>query len=105
MLASQDSRDDRIELSTAASGFAWVTTHSKRQRTRLGRLLMFRYGFWRWGAYVPPITDEAIYPDFIRWGLRLHSGWDACVGYDLLAANAKSDAFLRRFYVRHCGGR
>ena len=105
MDASSHPRDERIELSTAANGFAWITTYSKHQRSRLGRLLMFRYGFWRWGASVPAITDEAIYPDFVRWGLRIHSGWDNWVGYDLLAANAKSDAFLRRFYAKHGGDR
>lgn len=66
---------------------------------------MFRYGFWRWGVYLPAITDEAIYPDFVRFGLRIHSGWDNCSGYDLLAANAASDRFLRRFYEKHCASR
>ena len=93
---------ERVDLTTTASGFARVSTFSKRQRTRLGLLLMFRYGFARWGVYVPPITDEAVYPDFVRPGMRIHTGWDNRMGYDLFASNSKSDAFLRRFYAKHC---
>jgi len=92
-----------IELRTAANGYAWITTPSRRERLWLGLLLMFRYGFWRWGTYVPPITDEAIYPDFIRGKKRILTGWDNWVGYDLLANDPESDRFLRAFYERHVG--
>jgi len=92
-----------VELRTAANGYAWITTQSRRERLWLGLLLMFRYGFWRWGTYVPPITDEAIYPDFIRGKKRIHAGWDNWVGYDLLANDPESDQFLRAFYERHVG--
>ena len=93
------------ELRTAANGYAWITTPSRRERLWLGLLLTFRYGFWRWGTYIPPITDEAIYPDFIRGRKRIHAGWDNFVGYDLLAGDAESDKFLRAFYERHVGHR
>lgn len=92
----------RADLGTAANGFAVVTTQSKKVRFRLGLLLMFRYGCWRWGPRIPAIADAAIYPDFIRGRLRIHSGWDNWLGYDLLAADPESDAFLRRFHARHC---
>jgi hypothetical protein len=58
-------------------------------------------GFWRWGIYIPPITDEAIYPSYIRWGLKIMSGWDNWVGYDFLSANAKTDHFLEQFIGKH----
>ena len=93
---------DLVELQTAANGRAWITTHSRRRRLWLGFLLTFRYGFYRWGAWIPPIADEGIYPDFIRGRLRIHAGYDNWVGYDLLASNADADAFLRRFFQRHC---
>ena len=92
------------QLNTAASGFAWVTTHSRLRYWRLCITLVFRYGFLRWGRYVPPITDEAIFPDYVRFGLRIHAGWDNWTGYHLLAANERSSAFLQRFYLKHCGG-
>ena len=96
---------EQIDLSTAANGYALVSTFSSRQRLRLGLLLVFRYGFLRWGVYVPPITDDAVYPSFVRWGMRIHSGWDNWIGYDLLASNEKTDAFLRAFYAKHCAPR
>ena len=92
------------QLNTAACGFAWVTAYSRLEYWRLSLLLVFRYGFVRWGRYIPPITDEAIFPDFVRFGLRIQAGWDSWMGYDLLAANERSDVFLRRFYAKHCGG-
>ena len=90
------------QLHTAANGYAWITTHSRSEYWRLGFTLVFRYGFVRWGPYIPPITDEAIFPDYRRWGLRINAGWDNWMGYDLLAANERSDTFLRRFFLRHC---
>lgn len=97
-----DRDPERIDLTTAANGFACISTFSRKQRRRLALLLVFRYGFLRWGVYVPPVTDDAIFPDFVRWGMRIYSGWDNWMGYDLLAANAKSDVFLRHFYAKHC---
>jgi hypothetical protein len=90
------------QLNTAANGFAWLSTHSRREYWRLCLLLVFRYGFVRKGRYIPAITDEAIFPDYVRFGLRIQAGWDNWMGYDLLAANERSDAFLRRFYAKHC---
>jgi len=93
---------EQIDLSTAANGYALICTFSHKQRLRLGLLLMFRYGFLRWGPYVPAITDDAVYPAFVRCSMRIHSGWDNWIGYDLVAANPKTDAFLRSFYAKHC---
>jgi hypothetical protein len=93
---------EQIDLSTAANGHALISTFSPRQRRRLGLLLILRYGFLRWGRLVPPIADAAVYPDLIRWGMRIHSGWDNWIGYDLLASNQKTDEFLRGFFTRHC---
>ncbi len=96
------STDESIRLTTAASGFAWIYTSSRRQHRNLGLLLVFRYGFLRWGIYVPPITDDAIYPDYWRWDMRIHSGWDNWMGYHLIATDPVSDRFLREFYAKHC---
>jgi hypothetical protein len=93
---------DAIELNTAANGLAWITTFSSRQSRRLSLLLMFRYGFWRWGIWIPAITDEAIFPDFVRFRLRVLAGYDHWMGYHLLADNPGSDVFLRQFYAKHC---
>ena len=97
-------RGSNAQLSTAANGYAWITTHSRSEYWRLALILVFRYGFIRWGRYVLPITDEAIFPNYVRRGLRINAGWDNCMGYDLLAANERSDTFLRRFHHKHCGG-
>lgn len=93
---------DAVLLSTAANGFAHLSTLSRRQRTRIALVLMFRYGFWRWGIWLPPIADDAIYPDFIRGSKRILAGWDSWSGYDFLADDPESDAFLRTFYEKHC---
>ena len=93
---------DRVSIDRAANGHVWLTTRSQRRRLWLGFLLMFRYGFWRWGSWVPPNTGEAVYPDFIRGGLRITAGWDTWVGYDLLSDNEATDGFLQRFFERHC---
>jgi hypothetical protein len=95
--------DEEVHLTTAANGYAMLSTRSARQRRRLGLLLMFRYGFWRWGIYVPSVTDDAVYPSFRRFGLRIESGWDNWIGYDLLACNEASDEFLRQFHAKHSG--
>lgn len=96
--------EERVEIHRAANGFADVTTFSPRQYQRLSLLLMFRYGFLRWGIWFPPILDEGIYPSFRRWEKRILAGWDNWFGYYLLADNAESDVFLRAFYAKHCTG-
>ena len=94
--------DSTVSLLTAANGYARITTFSRWQRTKLVLLLTFRYGFWRSGTSIPPITDDAIYPDFVRGRKRILAGWDNWFGYDFLANDPESDAFLRSFYDKHC---
>jgi len=93
--------EKEIFLDTSASGHHWIYTESRMKASRIGRLLSFRYGFWRWGLYVPPITDEAIYPSYVRWHLKIYSGWDNWVGFDFLSANEYTDEFLEQFSARH----
>lgn len=91
-----------VELSTAANGYAQVSTFSLWQRLRLGFLLTFRHGFGRsWGPFVFPVADEGIYPNFIRGKKRLLCGYDNWVGSYFLADDPESDRFLREFYYRH----
>ena len=91
-----------VEIHVAANGFARISTFSQWWRMLLCLLLTFRYGFWRKGPWGRAVTDEAVYPDFVRGTKVIHSGWDNCFGYDFLAANEESDEFLRTFYERHC---
>jgi hypothetical protein len=93
---------DAVSMHDAANGFACISTFSAKKRARLGLLLMFRYGFWRWRVWLPSVSDNASYPAFIRRGMRIETGYDNWSGYDLLATNDASDGFLRAFYVRHC---
>ena len=94
-----------VELRTAANGYAWVSTFSLWQRLWLGFLLTFRHGFWRSrGPFVFPVADEGVYPDFVRGDTRIHCGYDNWVGSYFLAADSKSDRFLREFYDRHVAG-
>ena len=93
--------DKSIYLDKAANGHNWLHTESRREAKRLGRLLSFRHGFFRWGIYVPAITDEAIYPNYVRGRLKIYAGWDNWVGYDFLAANSQTDEFLEQFIARH----
>lgn len=79
-----------------------ILTFSRRAYRRLGLLLMFRYGFWRWGVWVRGVTDEAIYPSFVRGKKKILAGYDNWIGYDLLATNPETDEFLRKFHARHC---
>ena len=94
----------KAELHNAANGLACIATRSRLQYWRLCLILVFRYGFLRRGRYVLPVTDDAIFPDYVRSGLRILAGWDNWLSFHLLAANEQSDAFLRRFYLKHCGG-
>jgi len=63
---------------------------------------MIRYGFYRWGIYVPPITDEAVHLNYYRGKLKIESGWDNWYGYDWFSSNKETDEFLIRFYEKHC---
>jgi hypothetical protein len=85
----------------AANGHIWIYTESKREFRRIRRILMFRYSFWRWGSWIPPITDEGIYPDYRRGRLRIHSAWDIWIGFDFLSANTETDQYLSAFIRRH----
>ena len=89
-------------LTTAANGHVELQMESLATKIRLGLLLTFRYGFWRWGPCIPAVTGDGISPDFIRFKLRIHSGSNDWLGYYLLADNAESDIFLRKFHARHC---
>jgi hypothetical protein len=91
-----------VELATAASGFVLIATFSSWQRLRLVFLLTVVHGFWRRGGRNVVGADSHIYRDFLRKNLRILSGYDNWIGYDFLAADAESDAFLRCFYARHC---
>ena len=89
-------------LHTEANGFASISTFSFRKRLRLGLLLTFRYGFWRWGVWVPPMFDDTgVYPEFIRGRKRIAAGYDNWFGYDLTATTPEADEFLRWFYEKH----
>jgi hypothetical protein len=89
-------------LSISNNGFACIETSSYLASWKICLLLMFRYGFRREGKVVPPITDQAIYKDYVKDELRILSGWDNLRGYDWLANDLRSDMFLRDFYERHC---
>ena len=91
-----------LDISTAANGFALVSTHSRWQRCRIVLLLTFLYGFWRQGGASAAEVDSRVYRDFRRGNLRIMSGYDIWIGYDFLAGDPDSDEFLRRFYARHC---
>jgi hypothetical protein len=82
------------------NGFFSIETNSAWVRLRLGLLLIFRYGFYRWGSCTIGI-DETIYPSFLRFGICICAGWDNFSGYYLMANDQKSDEFLRRFYDKH----
>lgn len=92
----------RVQVGRAANGFCVLSTFSHFTRFRLGLLLMFRYGFWRKGRLVLAVTDDAVYPDFVRGQKIIHASWDNWTGFDFLAGNAETDAFLHAFYLRHC---
>ena len=90
-----------MRVSIAANGHTWIQTESRSRAKKIGRLLVFRHFFYRWGVFVPPLTDEAIFPDYRRGRLRIHAGWDNWVGYDFLSANDATDEFLRLFLAKH----
>ena len=90
-----------VFIDLAANGHLWVRTESLNEANRIGWLLMFRYFFVRWGFYRSAITDEAVYPDYIRGRLRIEAGWDNWSGYDFLSVNSDTDNFLERFIEKH----
>jgi len=94
----------RFELSRTAEGRVCISTFSAKGAWKVSLLLMLRYGFYRWGVYIPPLTDEAVYPRFHRGKLKIESGWDHWQGYDWFATNEATDQFLERFYYKHCDG-
>ncbi len=50
---------------------------------------------------MPAVTDDGIYPSFVRDQMIIDAGWDNWFGYDLIATDVDSDAFLRGFYKAH----
>lgn len=91
-----------FEVRDNASGRVTISTFSFWRSWKVSLLLMLRYGFYRWGPYVPPITDEAVHPRFHRGKLIIESGWDNWFGYDWSGTNRETDIFLLDFYERHC---
>lgn len=94
--------DKEFEFHTTHEGRARITTFSFWRSWKLSLLLMFRYGFLRWGIYIPPFTDEAIHPSYYRGKLKILAGWDNWFGYDWFAANEETDIFLKNIYDKHC---
>jgi hypothetical protein len=93
---------NEYELDASHDGRVIISTFSLARSWKISMLLMFRYGFLRFGLYLPPIADDAIHLDYVRVGTRILAGWDNWSGYYFLAASEKSDEFLRRFFQRHC---
>ena len=92
---------NRVVVKRAANGHIWIATEAKEEARRIGRLLIFRHGFWRWGRSFPRITDEEIFPTYRRFGLKILAGRDNWVGFDFLSANDATDIFLLKFVRRH----
>ena len=101
-LSALESMDKEFEILKTHEGRVRITTFSMWKSWKISLLLMFRYGFYRWGIYIPPITDEAIHPNYIRGNLKISAGWDNWYGYDWFAANDITDQFLTDFYHKHC---
>ena len=91
----------KAEISLAHNGRVRITTFDVWTSWKISLLLMLRYGFFRWGTYIPPITDEAVHPSYYRLKLKIHAGWDSWFGYDWLAENEATDVFLKVFYQKH----
>jgi hypothetical protein len=92
----------KFEIGETVSGRVCISTFGYWMSWKVSLLLTFRYGFYRFGLYVPPITDEAVHPRFHRGALVIESGWDNWHGYDWFAGNEDTDKFLRLFYEKHC---
>ncbi len=93
--------EDNFDTLETAEGFYRITTFGVYKSWKVSLLLMFRYGFWRWGFYMPPIAGEGIFPNFRRGRLNIYTGYDDWFGYDWFARDAESDRFLRKFYEKH----
>ena len=91
-----------FEIRQIANGRLCISTFGLWRSWRVSLLLMFRYGFSRRGRFIPPVTDEAVYPRFHRCSLVIESGWDNWFGYDWFASNKETDEFLKQFYDKHC---
>ena len=89
-----------LRVATAANGFAILTTPSPASYLRCVVALVLRHGFLPWGRYIPPMTDESVHPTLHRGRLRILAGWDALMGYHLLADSAEAETFLRDFATR-----
>lgn len=105
LLNVQASMNKGFEIRENANGRVCISTFGFWKSWKVSLLLMFRYGFYRWGPYVPPITDEAVHPRFHRGKLVIESGWDNWFGYDWFADNKETDDFLKKFYYKHCHGK
>jgi|GEM_PF-2056544 len=96
--------DDNAKLCTSHNGHLMLTTDSFRLSCKISFLLMFRYGFWRWGIFIPNyVIDEAIYPDYLRGNKRIFSDWEEMSGYEFTASNKESSMFLKEFYNKYFG--
>ena len=87
-----------LTLSIAENGHLQLI--GLKRTTRFGPLwlrikLQIIYGFRREGSRIVG-GGEAIAPDFVRGGIRLHAGWDDYSGYYLLSTCDAGDAFLRQ---------
>lgn len=91
-----------FEFLRTAEGRPRITTFSKWKAWKVNFLLTFRYGFNRSGSHIPAITDEAIYPSFVKDKLQIEAGWDNWFGYDWFSSNESTDEFLSSFYEKHC---
>ena len=91
-----------VVLTSTVSGRVRLETNKYWSSWYVSFLLMFNYGFTRKGKYMPPLTDESIYPDFIKGDLKICAGWDVWFGYDWFADNDKTDQFLKKFDQKHC---
>jgi len=80
---------------TTAKGFAEITTFSLAQYLRLVTILIVHYGFRLKGEYIPPVTDESIYPSLVCRQISILTGWNRWFGYYLLADAEATDAFCR----------
>jgi hypothetical protein len=96
---------DEFEALITADGYFRIATFSRKSAMKESLLLMFRYGFHRWGAYILPIAGEGIYPSYHRGRLKILSGFDDWCGYDWFGLDEKTDQFLRKFYDKHCAVR
>ncbi len=95
----------KFEMHTSPEGRIRITSFSFWRSWKVSLLLKLRYGFHRDGKYIAPVTDEAVYPSYVKDELSITSGWDNWFGYDWLAGGAQTDDFLEKFYDKHCHGK